>query len=104
MRPWREALLIILNIKKVLDYDKKSYIFHIGNIKHSCSYYFNPRLFFNKSCMQKPSAGFLTKAGDYKEAAKCLNNKQGKIIMFHGVSVGEVIALENLIKLARENF
>ena len=28
----------------------------------------------------------------------------GKIIMFHGVSVGEVIALENLIKSTRENF
>ncbi len=63
-----------------------------------------PVYFLIRAVSKKPSAGFLTKAGDYKEAAKCLNNKQGKIIMFHGVSVGEVIALENLIKLARETF
>ena len=31
-------------------------------------------------------------------------NLDGKTIVFHGVSVGEVIALENLIKKTRENF
>ncbi len=40
--------------------------------------------------------GFLTKGGDYREALKILQNSKnkGKIIMFHGVSVGEVITLE----------
>ena len=31
-------------------------------------------------------------------------NKQDDIIMLHGVSVGEVIALENLAKKIKENF
>ena len=31
-------------------------------------------------------------------------SKEDKVIMFHGVSVGEIVALENLIKKTREEF
>ncbi len=65
---------------------------------------FTPVYFLIRKLIKKPTEGFLIKAGDYKKARKTLNLKQGKIIMFHGVSVGEVIALENLIKLTRETF
>lgn len=65
-----------------------------------------PFYFLIRKISKKPSEGFLTKAGDYNIPAKILQNSknQDKIIMFHGVSVGEVIALENLIKLTRETF
>ncbi len=35
---------------------------------------------------------------------QCRNKTQGKTFIFYGVSVGEVIAMENLIKKIRENF
>ncbi len=57
--------------------------------------YFILRKVFNKS-----TEGFFTKCGFFKNPI----NQDEKIIMFHGVSVGEVIALENLIKLAKETF
>ncbi len=65
-----------------------------------------PFYFLIRKISKKPVEGFLTKGGDYREALKILQNSKnkGKIIMFHGVSVGEVIALENLIKLTRETF
>jgi len=58
--------------------------------------YFIIRTLFKKSC-----AGFLAKSGFFD--TKGLNLKE-KTVMFHGVSVGEVIALENLIRLARKTF
>ena len=45
------------------------------------------------------SFGWKEKFGDFK--APDLGNK---VIMFHGVSVGEIIALENLIKKTKETF
>ncbi len=67
---------------------------------------FTPVYFLIRIISKKPVEGFLTKAGDYKKAAKHieLSKNMGRILMFHGVSVGEVIALENLIKLTRETF
>ncbi len=63
-----------------------------------------PFYFLIRKISKKPSDGFFEKAGDYNNAKKILNQKTGSIIMFHGVSVGEVIALENLIKLTKETF
>jgi len=87
----------------------KNFIFFILEILSIVSLIIlTPVYFLIRTLSKKPTEGFLTKAGDYKTAAKALENalkiRPGKIIMFHGVSVGEVIALENLIKLARETF
>lgn len=49
--------------------------------------------------IQGKSFGWREKLGDFQ--APELGNK---VIMFHGVSVGEVIALENLIKKTKETF
>lgn len=49
--------------------------------------------------MPKLTNGFVKKLGIFKKPE--LNSK---IIMFYGVSVGEIIALENLIKTARKTF
>ena len=57
----------------------------------------------------KPIASNVVRKNGYPEDAisrKCGNisedgfNKNEKVIMFHGVSVGEAIALENLVKTA----
>lgn len=51
---------------------------------------------------RKLVAGFLLKCGIYQKDLAVL--KQAKPIIFYGVSVGEVNAMENLIKKTRENF
>lgn len=56
--------------------------------------------FLLRKLMNKSTEGFFAKSGFFKTPA----DFKEKTIMFHGVSVGEVIALENLIKLARETF
>ena len=56
--------------------------------------------FLLRKLMNKSTEGFFAKLGFFKTPA----DFKEKTIMFHGVSVGEVIALENLIKLARETF
>ena len=61
--------------------------------------YYSIRLLCHKS-----AEGFFVKSGFFKTPKNLAKNPDEKIIMFHGVSVGEVIALENLIKLARETF
>lgn len=50
--------------------------------------------------------GFKEKCGFYKPLASCGKGHcdNSKTIVFYGVSVGEVIAIENLIKKTRENF
>lgn len=50
---------------------------------------------------RKPVVGFKEKCGWYEEG-KRTREKEGKTIVFYGVSVGEVNAMENLIKKARE--
>lgn len=61
----------------------------------------------------KPIASNVVRKNGYPEDAilrKCGNipedgfNKKEKVIMFHGVSVGEAIALENLVKTAKNEF
>lgn len=61
----------------------------------------------------KPIASQVVRKNGYPEDAierKCGNIKENgftpedKVIMFHGVSVGEAIALENLVKATRQNF
>ena len=61
----------------------------------------------------KPIASNVVRKNGYPEDAisrKCGNisedgfNKNEKVIMFHGVSVGEAIALENLVKTAKNEF
>lgn len=59
-----------------------------------------PIYFIFRKLSGKSTEGYLAKAGFFNPG-KPLNEK---IIMFHGVSVGEVIALENLIKLTYETF
>ena len=58
--------------------------------------------------MFKPKliAGFKEKCGFYKTIEACSKGHCGelKTIAFYGVSVGEVVAMENLIKKTRENF
>ena len=82
----------------------KNFIFFILEILSLFSLIIlTPVYFLIRKLYKKPTDGFLTKAGDYKEAAEALSRDK-KIIMFHGVSVGEVIALENLIKLTRQTF
>lgn len=51
-------------------------------------------------------AGFKEKCGFYKTIEACAKGHCGelKTIAFYGVSVGEVVAMENLIKKTRENF
>lgn len=51
-------------------------------------------------------AGFVEKMGFYKPEKACGKGhcEESKTIVFYGVSVGEVIAMENLIKKARETF
>lgn len=51
-------------------------------------------------------AGFVEKLGFYKTEKACGKGHCGesKTIVFYGVSVGEVIAMENLIKKTRETF
>ena len=56
--------------------------------------------FLLRKLMNKSTEGFFAKSGFFKTPA----DFKEKTIMLHGVSVGEVIALENLIKLARETF
>ena len=56
--------------------------------------------FLLRKLMNKSTEGFFSILGFFKTPA----DFKEKTIMFHGVSVGEVIALENLIKLARETF
>lgn len=63
---------------------------------------FIPAYFIIRLAMGKSTEGFLEKTG-LKPAVKGVL-PDDKIIMFHGVSVGEVIALENLIKLAKTEF
>ena len=53
-----------------------------------------------RKCIGKPNAGLKEKFGFINPPF----NKQDDIIMLHGVSVGEVIALENLAKKIKENF
>ncbi len=52
-----------------------------------------------RRCHGKDLSGWKEKLGDF--TAPNLGNK---VIMYHGVSVGEVIALENLIKKTKETF
>ncbi len=61
---------------------------------------FTPLYFILRKLCGKSTDGFFNKIGFFKNPL----NPNDKIIMFHGVSVGEVIALENLIKLAKETF
>jgi len=61
---------------------------------------FMPAYFILRKLCGKSTEGFFKKIGFFKNPL----NPNDKIIMFHGVSVGEVIALENLIKLAKETF
>lgn len=51
-------------------------------------------------------AGFKEKCGFYKTVEACSKGHCGelKTIAFYGVSVGEVVAMENLIKKTRDNF
>ena len=56
--------------------------------------------FLLRKLMNKSTEGFFAKSGFFKTPA----DFKEKTIMFHGVSVGEVIALENLIKLAYVTF
>ncbi len=62
---------------------------------------FTPIYFLLRKLTNKSTEGFLLKTGFKFKENKIKNEKS---IMFHGVSVGEVIALENLIKLAKETF
>lgn len=60
--------------------------------------------------MFKPKliAGFKEKCGFYKEGKKARRQEAQErcwsYLLFYGVSVGEVIAMENLIKKTRETF
>lgn len=56
--------------------------------------------FLLRKLTNKSTEGFFAKSGFFKTPGNFKENT----IMFHGVSVGEVIALENLIKLTRETF
>lgn len=64
-----------------------------------------PVYFVIRKLSGKSTEGFSAKAGFFKpqKNGAPLNLKE-KVIMFHGVSVGEVIALENLIKLTHQTF
>ncbi len=59
-----------------------------------------PFVFAIRKCIGKPNAGLKEKFGFIKSPF----NKNDDIIMLHGVSVGEVIALENLAKKIKETF
>ena len=59
-----------------------------------------PFVFVIRKCIGKPNAGLREKFGFIKSPF----NKSDDIIMLHGVSVGEVIALENLAKKIKETF
>ena len=59
-----------------------------------------PFVFTIRKCIGKPNAGLKEKFGYINSPFK--NDED--IIMLHGVSVGEVIALENLAKKIRETF
>ena len=48
-----------------------------------------------------PEDAILRKCGEISESGF---SKEDKVIMFHGVSVGETLALENLVKTARKEF
>ncbi len=61
---------------------------------------FTPLYFLLRKAFGKSTDGFFIKSGFFKNPIE----PDEKIIMFHGVSVGEVIALENLIKLAKDTF
>ena len=61
----------------------------------------------------KPIASNVVRKNGYPEDAitrKCGNipeegfSKEDKVIMFHGVSVGEAVALENLVKMTKKTF
>ena len=59
-----------------------------------------PFVFGIRRCIGKPNAGLKEKFGFINSPF----NKDEDIIMLHGVSVGEVIALENLAKKIKETF
>ena len=59
-----------------------------------------PFLFAFRKCIGKPNAGLKEKFGFINSPFE----KDEDIIMLHGVSVGEVIALENLAKKIKETF
>ena len=59
-----------------------------------------PFVFAFRKCIGKPNAGLKEKFGFIKSPF----NKEDDIIMLHGVSVGEVIALENLARKIKETF
>jgi 3-deoxy-D-manno-octulosonic-acid transferase len=59
-----------------------------------------PFVFAIRKCIGKPNAGLKAKFGFINSPF----NKDDDIIMLHGVSVGEVIALENLAKKIKETF
>lgn len=59
-----------------------------------------PFIFAARKCMGKPNAGLKEKFGFINSPF----NKVDDVIMLHGVSVGEVIALENLAKKIKEEF
>ena len=63
---------------------------------------FTPIYFLTRKLSKKSTEGFFTKAGFIKNTKNASIAQQ--TVMFHGVSVGEVIALENLIKLAYVTF
>ena len=61
----------------------------------------------------KPIAIKVLRKGNYPEDAirrkcgiidECGFTKDDNVVMFHGVSVGEAVALENLVKTARKEF
>ena len=56
--------------------------------------------FYLERVIHKKSFGWKEKFGNLKSPF----SPDGKIIMLHGVSVGEVIALENLVKKLKETF
>ena len=59
-----------------------------------------PFVFAFRKCIGKPNAGLKEKFGFISSPFK----SGADIIMLHGVSVGEVIALENLAKKIKETF
>lgn len=58
-----------------------------------------PFIYVIRACKGKFLYGWKEKFGLFKS-----KNFNSKVVMFHGVSVGEIIALENLIKKTRETF
>lgn len=62
-------------------------------------FYITLPFFYAERVIHKKSAGWSEKFGNIKP-----NLTGNKIIMFHAVSVGEVIAIENLVKKTKETF